>query len=236
MNKKLISNICIAFFIIVFLFSSYKIFNIVMDYKKGQDTYTQILEDNTNNSQDIDFDKLSKINSEIVGWLIVDGTNISYPIVQGINNEYYLTHLFNGEKNPSGCIFLDYKNSKDFSDKHSVIYGHNMKDDTMFGQLEKFKDEEFYKNNRTMTIITREKEYIVDIFAGYVTDTMDEIWQIEFDNSNFEDWLNNIIKKSYFESEIKPSKDDKIITLAPCSVESNDSRFVLVGKIRNDKY
>ncbi len=242
MNKKLLYNILILIFVIIFLFSTYKIISIFKDYKKGQDTYSQISENVIINETDetseystykIDFDELSKINSDIIGWIKVDGTYISYPIVQSDNNDYYLNHLFTGEENPSGCIFLDYRNSNDFLDNHSIIYGHNMKDDSMFGQLERFKDKEFYLNNKTMTIISLQNTYVVDIFAGYVTNTQDDIWQIEFNDMEFESWLNNIVEKSYFESEIVPSKNDKIITLATCSVESNDSRFVLVGKIRN---
>ncbi|MBM6801848.1 class B sortase [Mediterraneibacter glycyrrhizinilyticus] len=95
----------------------------------------------------VDFEALKEINPDIVAWLKIPGV-LDYPVVQGTDNSYYLSHTFRGQYNIAGSIFLDSRNKADFSDSRSIIYGHNMKDGSMFHVLRKFQDWEFYKENR----------------------------------------------------------------------------------------
>lgn len=155
--KKKIRNILMLLFFEIFAVSAWNVYHIHKDYQTGSDTYSSLtqyisfeetlpasLEDNLNPTQynpinsdpvdlddtiwpNIDFNSLASLNSDIVGWLYIEGTNINYPIVQGMNNSYYLKHLFDGKYNSSGCIFLDANSESDFTEKNSVVYGHNMK-------------------------------------------------------------------------------------------------------------
>mgnify|MGYP000782800669 FL=1 len=93
---------------------------------------------------EVDFSVLREINPDIVAWIYIEGTKINYPIVQGGDNSYYLKHLFSGEWNGSGCIFLDFRNDVSFADRHSIIYGHHMKNGTMFTDIDKYKKQEFF--------------------------------------------------------------------------------------------
>ena len=90
----------------------------------------------------------------------IEGTKINYPIVQGEENSYYLKHLFSGEWNGSGCIFLDFRNDASFADRHSIIYGHHMKNGTMFTDLDKYKKQEFFDEHPIALLITPDKNTI----------------------------------------------------------------------------
>lgn len=179
----------------------------------------------------VDFEHLSQINPDVVGWIYIEGTSISYPIVQGENDEFYLNHLFDGSYNRSGCIFLDEENTPDFSDKHSIIYGHNMKDKAMFAGLMNYKDQTFYDEHPLALIITPTHKYKVRLFSGYVADASASAWKMTFPNNSFPQWLAQIQAKSCFQADCAPSADDRIVTLSTCTYEFDSARFVIHGYI-----
>ena len=114
--------------------------------------------------------------------------DLYYPVVQGRDNQYYLKRLFDGKWNSAGCIFLDSRNEPDFSDGHSIIYGHHMKNGTMFSGLTEYKKQEFYEGHPTILLVTPEQSIRVEIFADYVASVEDNAWEIamgsdvEFEN------------------------------------------------------
>lgn len=182
---------------------------------------------------EIDFDALLSINSDCVGWIYIPKTEISYPIVQGSDNSYYLKHLFDGKWNSSGCIILDYRVDTSLSDRHSIIYGHHMKNGTMFSGLTKYKEQNHYENHSVGYIITPEQTYKIEFFAGYVADVTDSAWKIDFESDeDFENWIEEANKKSWFTSDISPAVTDRILTLSTCSYEFDNARFVLLGVLR----
>lgn len=178
------------------------------------------------------FDALYAINPDVVGWIRLDGCGIDYPIVQGEDNDYYLSHLFDLEENKSGCIFLDCRNDAAFTDRNSIIYGHNMKNGSMFAGLNNYLQQAFYEEHPSFQIFTPQASYTVNIFAGYAADLQDRAWSVQLDNdAYFEDWLKERMQKSVFYSDVTPSVTDQIITLSTCANRSNDTRFVLFGII-----
>lgn len=183
----------------------------------------------------VDFDALATINPDIVGWIYIPGTNINYPVVQGQDNDYYLNHLFDGTVNAAGCIFLDAANASDFTDLHTIIYGHHMKDDTMFADLVRYKQANYYKDHPTATLVTREKIYTVNLFSGYVCDDWADAWKLDFGEGEFEPWLTQILDRSYFRAQAKPGPEDQILTLSTCTYEFEDAKFVLHGYIVKDE-
>lgn len=250
----LIAVICLAG---ITVFSLWKVWQIWDEYRKGANSYTEIeqfisVPPVTPNADDtikkraaaetdevdttvwpaVDFYTLQSINPDIVGWILIEGTEINYPIVQGTDNSYYLSHLFNGEQNSSGCVFLDNRNSPDFSDTNSVVYGHHMKNGTMFSGLDNFKHQSYYDEHRIAYLLTPEKNFKVEFFAGYVANVEDDAWNMNFTASGFEDWCARVIVKSCFAGDIIPSSNDRIITLTTCSYEFKNARFVLHGVVR----
>lgn len=182
---------------------------------------------------EVDFASLREINPDIVGWLYIEGTQINYPVVQGEDNQYYLKHLFSGEWNNSGCIFLDCRNAADFSDSHSIIYGHHMKNGAMFCDLDHYKQQEFYDAHPYALLVTPEVNYQIEFFAGYVASVADSAWELGFStDAEFEDWLDLARERSCFTSDIVPAATDRILTLSTCSYEFENARFVLLGRIK----
>ena len=144
----------LAFFTALLLFSGWKLTELLLSYKEGQDSYesleqfvsfespkapeilgTTAAQDESTVFPEVDFDGLSQINPDIVGWLYIPGADISYPVVQAGDNDYYLDRMFDGTRNSAGSIFLDAYCASDFSDRHSIIYGHHMRDLSMFARL-----------------------------------------------------------------------------------------------------
>lgn len=179
----------------------------------------------------VDFEQLAQINPEIVGWIYIEGTNINYPVVQGSDNDYYLDHLFDRTWNSSGCIFLDAACEPDFSGRHSIIYGHNMKNKTMFHALMDYKEQAFYDEHPTALLVTPTAYYEIRFFSGYVAENRASAWNLEFDDYGYWSWLENVRKKSCFTPTSNPSVKDKTVTLSTCTYEFDNAKFILHGYI-----
>ncbi len=180
----------------------------------------------------VDFESLRAVNPETVAWLTIDGTNIDYPVAQHSDNDYYLHHLFTGEWNSSGCLFMDCNNQAEFSDSHTIIYGHHMDNGTMFQNLMGYKNKSFYDEHPTAHLFTPDGTYTVEFFTGYVTSVDGDAWKLDFaTDAEFEDWIVNAKAKSLFESPVTPIIADRIVTLSTCSYEFYNARFVLLGKL-----
>ena len=184
----------------------------------------------------VDFEGLWEICPDVVAWLAIDDTVVSYPVVQADDNAYYLRRLIDGTSNKAGSLFMDYENSYDFTDKNTVIYGHNLKAGTMFHTITKYKKQSFFDEHPTARIMTPDGNYTLEFFAGYVASLDDEAWKIEFDSDEeFEDWLEDAEDKSTFQSDVIPTADDRVVTLSTCSYEFNDARYVLLGVLRPEQ-
>ncbi|HHU23253.1 MAG TPA: class B sortase [Clostridiales bacterium] len=180
----------------------------------------------------VDFDSLLSINPDVVGWLYCENTEINLPVAQADDNFYYLNRLINGTINSSGTLFLDYRVSSDFSGKNSIIYGHNMKNKSMFGNLDAYKEQSYYDEHPVMYLLTPEQDYMVKLFSGYETDTSSSAFTFEFeDEDDYAQHLAEIRAMSLFESDVAVTSEDRILTLSTCSDNYSYLRFVLIGRL-----
>lgn len=181
----------------------------------------------------VDFAALQEINPEVAAWIYIEGTNINYPVFQGTDNRYYLKHLIDGTYHSAGSLFIDYRNAPDFSDRHTVIYGHNMRNGTtMFAQLMHYKEQAFYDEHPTCLIVTPQGKFKIRFFAGYITDLNSQAWKLSFgSDGEYALWLEEAIEKSVFTGSITPTPQDRIVTLSACTYEFTDARFVLLGVV-----
>lgn len=180
----------------------------------------------------VDFSALAEINPDVVAWLSAPGTEIDYPVVLGTDNAYYLTHLFTGEQNKLGAIFLDYRSSGDFSDRNTVVYGHNMKDGSMFSSLTSYREQSYYDRFPAMLLDTPAGGYQIELFAGMVVDGNQESIRFRFaDDLEFQDYVDSLKAASSFASDTAVSAGDRIITLCTCSYEFSNARYALFGKL-----
>lgn len=241
-NKKIfiLSVLRILFFIILII-STIFIVKWYIDSKQNKELKQKIsevivVEENENiENQDIkytvDFEKLEETNEDTVAWLKVNGTNIEYPVVQSSDNSYYLKRNFNKQYNSGGWVFADYKNKFDGTDKNIVIYGHNMKDNSMFGTLKNILKEEWYNNakNYIIDFITQKEEQQYQVFSVYKIKNEDYYIDTEFKNNEFEKFVETLKNRSIKDFNVEVTKEDSILTLSTCA-NNNEYRVVLHAK------
>jgi len=177
---------------------------------------------------EVDFEALTAINPDVVAWLSIDGTGIDYPIVQAGDNKYYLNHLFTGEKNRAGCLFLDSENAADFSDGNSVVYGHYLKDGTMFSSLLQYKKQDYFDAHPSGWLVTPGKTFRVHFFSGFVSNVRGDAWDIHPDAP----WPAQMAQNSLFSADVTPDPAAQFLTLSTCSYEFKNARFVLIGTLQ----
>ncbi|MCL2851970.1 MAG: class B sortase [Defluviitaleaceae bacterium] len=172
-------------------------------------------------------------NNDIVAYIHVDGTNISNVVLQHSDNDFYLHHDIHGLPNVNGSIFLDYANSPNFNDRSSIIYGHNMRNGTMFHDLRYFMSPEYFHANRYITIITDDKRLTYEIFSAFSTRTYFEYIQVEFRNDyDFLSLLGELRRRSVHTSDISPGASDRILILSTCTNTERDMRFAVAAVLR----
>ena len=183
----------------------------------------------------VDFDSLRALNEDVIGWIMQDGTEINFPIVQGEDNEYYLTHLYTGAVNRTGSIFADAGNSPYFTDMCTYLYGHNRKNGSMFASLPNYLDAAYYAAHPTLTIITPYEDYVAEVFAC-VRESADQeqTWRIkQFSRrTEYEDFVQSILDRSQLETGIVPQWGDQLLALCTCTNEVHEERYIVFARMR----
>jgi len=181
----------------------------------------------------VDFGALKAVNEATVVWIRSDSGIIDYPVMQAGDNDWFLTHLPDGTENKNGSIFMDFRSSADFSDRHTILYGHNMRTGTMFGELVEYGKEGYYEAHPTLLLATPTSgNFLLEVFSGYVVPGNSDIYQLTFESdSQYETYLERIRKLSDFVSPVTVTKDDRIVTLSTCTYDYEDARYVLHCKL-----
>ena len=225
--KRMINNILLIICIFIFCISTWKLYGYYRSYKKAKDTYSKIAKENvkiSKNERKIDFKKLKSQNQDIAGWIYIRGTTIDYPIVQGKDNEEYLHQDFNKKKSSSGTIFLDNNCKKDFTSDNNIIYGHHMKNGTMFAQLLKFREKSFLKKHNEIMIFTPDRTIHLKVISAYAQKAQNKIPVTFANDKQKKAYIKKI--ESMSEQTIKTSRinDSHIYTFVTCSCEGEDNR------------
>ena len=253
MTKKIILVIAV----LVFLYSGYQLFLIFFEYNKSEKEYEMIIdqviteetvkEEPKNNAEEkteketvfkVDFEKLLTINKETVAWIRFDEPKkISYPVVKAGDNDKYLRATFEGKKNSSGAIFMDAANMSDFTDRNTFIYGHNMKNGSMFGQLRKYKNEAFYKENPYFYIYTPDgRELTYQVFAvGVVEDTAKSYMRSYGDDEEYIGYLKHLQNVSQYKTGVEVNAESRIVSLSTCTNVTDTQRLLVHGVKINEK-
>lgn len=218
----------------IFVYSAFQTGKILYNYYIGTKIYTNIQKEagTEDGLGEIDFDALAKENSDIKGWIYSENTLINYPIVQGRDNSYYLTHTFDEQYNPKGSIFIDANNPEPFKDFNTIIYGHRMKDRSMFNSIAEYKDEKFYKKNKKMIIVTPEEKFNLEIFSIMTIPANSDLYRISF-NSDMEkqEYIDYIQSHSETKMPVDVKKTDNIVMLSTCTNVNENERIVVYGKL-----
>ena len=184
----------------------------------------------------VDFEALRETSPDIIGWLALPDTAINYPVTQTDDNEYYLHHLYDGTYNKTGCLFTDYENQEDFSDRNTIIYGHNMRDGSMFAALNEYDEQSYFDGHPQMYLVTPGGGYVVEIFTAFVAKPSESgsgtsPWRLSFkDDGAYTTWLSEMAGRSVIETDVTATSSDKVLTLSTC-MPGGASRFIVMGKL-----
>ncbi|MBK3497359.1 class B sortase [Viridibacillus sp. YIM B01967] len=245
-KKTVLQRVLTIVYLAIFLYSAYELGSLFKEYydnrkviAEAQELYVAPISETAEISANdggirAQFKKLLDINSELVGWLTVDDTHIDYPILQAENNDFYLNHNYKKESNLAGSIFMDYRNRIEENDKNTILYGHRMKDGTMFTQLKKYLEQDFADAHPKFYYDTLYEGYEIEVFAAYLTTTDFYYIETDFDNDDeFLDLVKNMREKSDVQTSVKVDAKDQILTLSTCDYGpgENRGRLVVHGKI-----
>ena len=175
----------------------------------------------------MDLSPLQEVNADVVGWIAIPGV-LSYPLLQGGDNAYYLTHAWNGEENAAGAVFLDFRADAGLGDFNTLIYGHRMRNGTMFGSLKHYKDTDFWRENPSVYLANEDGTRRYDIYAAYEVGLAAAAYQREFSSpEEKQEFIRYGLERSVIDTGIMPAPEDTIITLSTCSGSSRDTRWVV---------
>ncbi len=254
MKKR--TNWMLALFMLIafgtFLFAAGKLLQIYLEYQKGKDTYEELLEYVQEPQEDdekephgesepeepespylqVDFVGLKSEIPDVIAWIQIPALEISYPVVQGKDNAYYLQHMPSGETSKNGSIFVDYHNHADFSDKNTIVYGHNMKDKSMFGTLDNYQNKELYQQYPCFYIYIPGYvlEYqIISCYAGRIGSVG---YTYGFpEQEDFQVFLEQILSCAGYDTGVNVTTEDRIVTLSTCVNSNRDYRYLIHGKL-----
>ena len=249
--RKIINIILVAIIIVCLSIIGYKYYNYNKDDKLNseiQDLQPVINEasDSENNSsgendgqdqsKDGDYvnsaneEELKSINSDYKMWIQIENTNINDPVVQGSDNDYYLKHNFRKESNISGTVFVESANDID-NDKNIILYGHNMRNGTMFNNITNYKEESFFNEDNKINIIMNNTLYEYEVFSVYVKNVSEVNLAIGFASEDeFINYAYNEAEESLYKKVVDFSAEDNLITLVTCSYEFTDARTIVVAR------
>ena len=234
------STIILVVALAVFCFSAFQLFKILKGYHDGRSEYDKVrklaVEEKKGDGEDqfsVNFDELMKMNPDTIGWIRFhpEPSQISYPIVKGKDNSEYLKKTFSANENTLGAIFLNVDNNADFMDKNTIIYGHRMKDGSMFRHLQDYEEKSFWESNPYFYIYTPDgREITYHIYsAGQVEDTSDTYLTSFESEEAYQSFLNMTKEASLYDTGVELNAQSAIVTLSTCTSASNNHRFVVRG-------
>lgn len=181
----------------------------------------------------VDFDALGAVNDEVIGWLYCEDSVINYPICYSGDDDFYLHHAYDGTSSSSGALFLEEVNATDFTDANNIVYGHHMKNGSMFASLSNWAEQEYYEEHPVMWLLTPDANYRVELFAGYTTAASSETYTVFRGNgSNVQAYLDAAIAASDFTSDVEVDGDEgAYIVFSTCEYSFTNARYVLHGKL-----
>lgn len=231
-------NIVIFILICIIAVCGWKIGKIMYNYYQGTKAY-----DNVAKIAEVDkfghvkWDQLKKENPDIRAWLYSEGTPINYPVVQGKDNDYYLYRMFNKEYNGKGSLFVDANCKEPFKQFNTVVYGHRMKDGSMFKDLVKYRDDkDYYKKHKTMDLLTPEKNWKLEIISSTVIPADSDMYNMTFNSDQEKEaYIQNIYALNEIpdmpKDQVKVTPNDWIVMMSTCTKELDDARVVVWAKM-----
>jgi len=236
-KKRTVYRVVFVFLLLVIVFCLIQIGKTLYEYYQGSRQYEELQEISGMDSAEsddgqVDFAALLKVNPQVKAWLSSPETEINYPVVQGKDNAYYLYHTVSGEENSKGSLFIDYRCEKPFEDFNTIIYGHRMKDGSMFHELTRYTDANYFAEHPKMALYTPERDYQVEIFAVVRIPSDSALYKYSFQNrQERQDYLEQIRENSLIHTQVRITAEDSIVMMSTCTYEFEEARLVVYGKL-----
>lgn len=180
-----------------------------------------------------DLDALREVNEDVVGWIMIPDTVINYPILQGEDNQYYLEHTWDGKENAVGSIFLECANNPDFNDFHTLVYGHNMKDKSMFTSVRNYSRQEYWESHPYVYLVTDAGVWRYEVYASYEAEVTGHTYAVGFSAEEHKrEFISQGLDISVIDTGIVPEPTDRILTLSTCLGRGNQSRWVAQARLK----
>lgn len=225
----------------IILVSGYKIGKTMWDYQVAKSAYTNISEktakvDPKQFTGVVDWKALKKVNPDVQGWLYQKGTVINYPVVQGTDNDTYLHTRFDKQWSGGGTLFVDYRMEKDFRGFNSIIYGHHMKDGSMFRSIRGYtKEEGYYDKHKTLELATPHGNYHLVVFSAFITKATDEnTYKMTYDEAEKQAYIDRAWEQSELpitRDSVDVTKSDRLVTLSTCAYDYEEARYIVMCKM-----
>jgi len=185
--------------------------------------------------EQIDLETLQAVNPEVIGWICIPDTVISYPLLRGEDNDFYLKHTWDRASHSGGSIFMDWRSSADLTDFNTIIYGHRMRDGSMFGALKHYKDREFWGEHPSVYITDENGVHVYDIFAAWEPSTKSIVYTLDFDSDETRQrFLDTCTKGSWLDPGVTLNRDSRILTLSTCTGRGHATRWVVQGYLARE--
>ena len=219
---------------VMLLFGGYSLWDSRQVYQAAEAANYTAFRPSADNT--VSFAELQKMNSDVFAWLTVNDTPIDYPVTQTDNNDKYINTNAEGQYTLSGSIFLDYRNSPDFDDFNSIIYGHHMEKKLMFGALSDFGEEAYFDAHPYGNLYFNGRDHGLEFFAVVLTDAYDRVLfapAVKGDG-NREEYLSTIYEKALYERDLGVTAEDQIIVLSTCTSSITNGRYMLFAKLTDE--
>jgi len=178
----------------------------------------------------LDLEALQEVNPDVLGWIWIPGTELSYPLLQGEDNDFYLEYTWDRNPNVGGSIYMDHRCAPDLTSDNTIIYGHRMRNGSMFAALKYYKDQDFWQEHPTVYIADRSGVHVYDIFAAWEASISSFTYATDLDTEDRrEKFLSTCLEGSELETGIVPGRDDPILTLSTCTGRGHSTRWVVQG-------
>lgn len=234
-------NVITVCLIGIILVSGYKIGKTMWEYQVAKSAYTNISEktakvDPKQFTGVVDWKALKKVNPDVQGWLYQKGTVINYPVVQGTDNDTYLHTRFDKQWSGGGTLFVDCRMEKDFKGFNSIIYGHHMKDGSMFRSIRGYtKEDGYYDKHKTLELATPHGNYHLVVFSAFITKATDEnTYKMTYDGDEKQAYIDRAWERSELpitRDSVDVTKNDRLVTLSTCAYDYEEARYIVMCKM-----
>lgn len=234
--SSIVSFMVLLIFLLLFAFGCYAIWDSDQLYQEAKASQYEIYKPSAEDS--LSFAELQARNPDVIGWITVYGTSIDYPLLQADDNDKYINTNVLGEYSLSGSIFLDYRNNKHFTDFNSIIFGHNMVQNAMFGQIGDFLEEDYFEAHQYGNLFYDDTDHGIEFFAMLEADAYDSFLYTPAyeDNGTKQSYIDYLYRIATRTRDIGVTVDDKIVLLSTCSSYATNERHILAGRITDETF